>query len=197
MSVLPTTWTVSPSFCAWTSNVTGLVTPRSVSSPVAVAVIGAPSAGIAPSSIGAVSTNVAVGNVVGVHQPAVELVVPAVLVADDGRHVDLERGLRDLRAGDRELAGDLVGAADALGVLAEEHLDDAVADGAAGADRPRAVGVAGCRRRGRRRGRRAAASAVAAGPAVVDGAAVRVPTWRRRPSWPRRRRARSDPAGRP
>ncbi len=62
MSVLPTTWMSSPFFWAWTSNVTEFVVAFSVRSPVAVAVTCVPSAGAAPSSMGAVSTNVAVGN---------------------------------------------------------------------------------------------------------------------------------------
>ena len=68
--MLPTTWIVSPFFWACTSTVTGLVTPRSVSSPVAVAVTGVASAGTDPSSIGAVSVNVAVGKLsVSIRRP--------------------------------------------------------------------------------------------------------------------------------
>ena len=47
---------------AVTSNVTGLVTPRSVSSPTAVALICSSPTGMRPKSIGSVMRNSAVGN---------------------------------------------------------------------------------------------------------------------------------------
>ena len=113
---------------AVTSNVTVLVTPCSVRSPVAVAVICSPAAGTDPKSIGAVSVNVASGNW------STSMIRPrnwlsrrlSSLMID--RHVHGERRLGHARAVDRHRPGDLVAASSGRRVHAEQDLLDAVAE---------------------------------------------------------------------
>ena len=115
-------------------------------------------------------------------QAAAELVVATVLVARDGRHVDLEVGRRDLRPVERQAAGDRARAADALGVLAEQDLDDPVADGARRRRRSSTCVAAGCRRGGRRRRGGCRSSPALVAPGAARRRRGRRAGGRRRPS---------------
>ena len=78
---MPCTWITLPVRFVLSGIVTVFVVPCSVSLPVAGYVLTAPSFGTGARSIGFVSSNVAVGNCDGVHDPALELVVALALVA--------------------------------------------------------------------------------------------------------------------
>ena len=82
---------------------------------------------------------------VDLHDAVLELAVAPRLAALEGGHVHLEGGRGDGGALDRDLAGDALGAADGLGVLAEERLVDPVADDAAVGHRPGALDALGRR----------------------------------------------------
>ncbi len=142
--------------CAVTSNATGLVTPRRVSSPVAVAVICSSPTGIRPNSIGSVSHERRSRELCRVHDAAGELAVAPTVVARDvlDLHGDVDHGCGG--ALDREQPLDLVAASHGRGVHAGEHLFDAVAELGCRRRHPiavEAVGGCGVRRRCRFHGR--------------------------------------------